>query len=112
MSVRLSVESADISVDGAFGIAVVSDIARATGITAIPGPFTDSDWDGWFVHQFFAGRYAFDDATGARILSWEYEIDSKAMRKVGGDEAIVFVGESRSGAVQMLSHVRLLFKES
>ena len=113
LSVRPTGESADLAFDGAFGIAVISDVARATGITAIPGPFTDSDWSGWLVHQFWAQRIAFEDATGVQFnAALNYEIDSKAMRKVQGDEAIVLVAEARLGAVGVLSHIRMLFQES
>ena len=34
---------------GAFGIALVNDVAAALGVTGIPGPATDALWDGWFV---------------------------------------------------------------
>ena len=112
LGVHLVTSGATLAWDGAFGIAVVSATALTTGITAIPGPFTDADWSGWFVHQFIAGRFDFDDSTGARRLDWSWEIDSKAMRKVKGDEAIVLVGESRSGAIVVLSHMRVLFQES
>ena len=36
---------------GAFGLATVSNVAFAIGITAIPGPVTEIEDDGWFVHQ-------------------------------------------------------------
>ena len=112
LSVRPSSPGADVIWDGAFGIAVVFGTAQATGITAIPGSFTDDDWSGWLVHQYVGGNLDFDDATGKLILNWNWEIDSKAMRKVKGDEAIVLVGESRLGAILMLSHMRILFQES
>ena len=38
---------------GAFGLILVTDQALAIGITAIPGPFTNGDDDGWFCHQSF-----------------------------------------------------------
>ena len=112
LSVRPTTEGTSVSVDGAFGIAVVSATALATGITAIPGPFTDADWSGWMVHQFFGFRYSVKTAVAEDLLNTNMEIDSKAMRKVAGDEAIVLVGESRQGAVSILSHIRLLFQES
>ena len=105
-------EGTSVALDGAFGIAVVSDTARATGITAIPGPFTDDDYSGWLVHQYIGARYRSATAVGEMWGSVQWEIDSKAMRKVGSDEAIVLVGESRSGAFDLLSHMRILFQES
>ena len=112
LAIRPNVEGTTISLDGAFGIAVVSQTAQALGITAIPGPFSDDDWSGWLVHQYFGFRYLSATAVGEMLVDQIFEIDSKAMRKVAGDEAIVLVGESRSGAVAMLSHMRLLFQES
>ena len=106
--------SADLNYDGAFGIGVVSQTALTTGITAIPGPFSDDNWPGWYVHQYYAGIVDFQDASGSRVLCKEiqYEIDSKAMRKVRSDEALVFVCESRFGAVNVKAHIRTLFMES
>ena len=112
LSIRPTTEGTSVSIDGAFGIAIVSATALGTGITAIPGPFTDSDWSGWFVHQFFAMRYSVATNASVQVVSRDVEVDSKAMRKVAGDEAIVLVGESRQGAVSVLSHMRLLFQES
>jgi len=103
--------SADLEIDGAYGIAVVTDVALALGITAIPGPFTESSWTGWMVHQFF--HYQLDVTTdvgrvGGTGFSRQYEIDSKAMRKMGDSERMVEIVESRSGALFCLGHVRTL----
>ena len=102
--------SGSLTHDGAFGLAVVSATAVATGITAIPGPFTDADWAGWYVHQFTGGVWDVGSDIGAQYAQIQWEIDSKAMRKVSGDEALVFVYEFRLGSVNVLSHVRQLFK--
>ena len=112
LSVRPTSEGTSVSFDGAFGMAVVSATALATGITAIPGPFTDADWSGWFLYQFYGMRYSVQTAIGTDLVAVNWEIDSKAMRKVAGDSAIVIIGESRQGAVSILSHMRVLFQES
>jgi len=106
--------TADLAYDGAFGIGVVSQAAQALGITALPGPFTDDDWSGWFVHQYYSGEVLATavDAGYTMAQSFTYEIDSKAMRKVAGDEAIVLVAQSRTGVVNIVSHMRILFQES
>ena len=104
--------AADLVIDGAFGMGVVSITALATGITAIPGPFTDDSWPGWFVHQYFSNVLDVTTDVGRLLLQKSYEIDSKAMRKVRNDEAVVLVAESRAGALNILSHVRVLFQES
>ena len=64
---------------GAFGIIVVTELARIAGVASIPGPATDGGNDGWFVHQMIVQTSA---ATTASPTGWFYDIDSKAMRKV------------------------------
>ena len=110
ISLRFAAHNADVSVVGAFGIGLVSAEALAVGITAVPEPFTDSDWGGWMTWQPFARRLEFSDATGLYSEDWEYVIDSKAMRKVEPNSAMVFVAESQQGAFQISETVRLLLK--
>jgi len=113
LNVVPQVFTADLNWDGAFGMAIVSETAALLGITAIPGPFSDDDWTGWFVHQYFAGLVDAGGATDQTLgRQFQYEIDSKAMRKVSGNESIVLVAESRNGALNVKSHVRVLFLES
>ncbi len=80
----------------AIGMAVVSDQASAIGVTAVPTPITDGASDLWYLHKYiFADESNLTDRTrGATKVS----IDSKAMRKVNGDEDIVLVSEL-SGAI-------------
>jgi len=94
----------------AFGMAVVSDQAAAVGVTAIPMPVDELGSDLWFVH-----RVAFADATALTDVTTPgqaYSIDSKAMRKVSGDEDIVISQQLSlvgSGA-SMLFAGRMLIK--
>jgi len=79
------------------GICIVSSDAFAVGITAIPGPITDMDWDGWFYHDF--GFVQSNTATTADIgeqisATYRKDVDSKAMRKLGINDTIVAVFES------------------
>jgi len=113
LSVRPNVYSADVDIVGAFGVAVVSDQAFGIGITAIPGPFDDANWDGWFVWQSFSYRFELVDGTGDFYpASSEIEIDSKAMRKISQNETIVLVMQSQVGAMSISAPLRLLFKLS
>ena len=107
---RPQVYNADLSMAGAFGIGLVSSEALAVGITAIPTPFSDSDWGGWMVWQSFSGRMEFRSDAGTRFADSfvEIQIDSKAMRKVEPSTAMVFVAESQSGAMFVAEQVRLL----
>ena len=110
VSVKPTTYAADIETVGAFGIAIVSAQAFGIGITAIPGPFIDSDWDGWFVWRSFSFAYEFHDATASLLGSFQQEVDSKAMRKVSENETIVLVAESQSGGFDISFPIRMLLK--
>ena len=97
---------------GAWGIAVVSDIALATGATAIPGPATDAGWDGWFVWQGIARRTFVATAVGTEDFGMT-DFDSKAKRIVGTDYSLVLMVENVGGSsfvfgtiMRILSQVR------
>ncbi len=86
--------SADLDIIGALGIGIVSNEAFGAGAAAIPGPWTDAGWDGWFVWIPFAWRFEVTTDIGRLIASVSYDIDSKAMRKVGTLETVVVMVES------------------
>ena len=78
---------------GAFGGIVVSDVASALGITGIPGPISDAT-SPWVFYQGMLQSFLFADSTGFIANGGQqYEIDSKAMRKVGTNEDLNFVFE-------------------
>jgi len=80
---------------GALGVGIVNDVAGALGVTALPGPVTDCGWPGWFVHQWFFNEFQFISGTGTQSrVERQYEIDSKAMRKLKGEEALVIMIEN------------------
>ncbi len=108
VSVRPTLTNADLSLVGAWGLAVVTDRAFAAGQASIPGPFTDAGWDGWFAWGSFSQRWDFSDATGARFGDRAYPVDSKGMRKITDDETVVLMAESFSGAVNISMPLRLL----
>jgi len=83
---------------GAIGLAIVSDEAFAVGATAVPLPYTDADSDLWLLHQYWAAPMSFADATGFAKLDQQYELDSKAMRRISADETMVLVVEVASVA--------------
>ncbi len=97
---------------GALGFAVVTDQARAIGVTAVPTPTTDqpSDsffvWEPWFADARFASGVGF-----AMRTFYEYKFDSKAMRKVQESQDIVITIENASatdGALYILQFRMLL----
>ncbi len=112
VSYRLNASNADVSISGAYGLAVVTDRAFAAGVASIPGPFTDATWDGWFVWRSFSMSFDSIDQTGVFFKDRTQEVDSKAMRKVNDDETIVLVAESQSGAFDIAMQPRLLLKLS
>ena len=88
---------------GAFGIGFVTDQAFAIGATAIPGPHTQPEWEGWiwhrYVHCFAGGRIVVaavseqTDAVQPTAGSLRIEIDSKAMRKFSENMTMVLMSE-------------------
>jgi len=111
VSVFPAVFSADLNVVGAFGCGIVSAEALAIGITAVPTPYSDADWPGWFVWESFAFRFEFGSgAEGFMPASLQIPIDSKGMRKIGSNEAFVCVAESQEGAFSIADTTRQLIK--
>ena len=110
VSIIPTVLSADLNIVGAFGMAIVSAEALAAGITSIPDPFLDADWGGWYVWRSFSYRFEFADATGVNFPNWSFEVDSKAMRKLTVNEAIVLVAESQGGGFSISTPIRQLVK--
>jgi len=80
---------------GAFGVGLVNIVASNLGTTGVPGPFTDILWDGWMLHQSFVQRNEFSTAAGFESTSGvNYELDSKAMRKVEVSQGLEVVVEN------------------
>ncbi len=87
--------SADEEQFGAFGMGIVSEQAATVGVTAVPHPATDAAWGGWLYHTFFSSKFEFGTAVGVNPnVAHGMVIDSKAMRKMGGNERLVSVVEN------------------
>jgi len=97
---------------GAVGLCVVTEQASTVGISAVPQPSTDATWGGWLWHQYYGNRFTRIDGTGFHPFSMqEYVMDSKAMRKVGEDERLLFVVENVGAVgVVIFEQFRLLTK--
>ena len=101
---------------GALGLALVPTTAFVAGSAAIPGPFTEEDWDGWLWHSYFDVRAitaTIADGVNAALVSQRMEIDSKAMRIF--DEDMTLVGmfevvESGTAVAELHASTRLLVK--
>ena len=84
---------------GAFGLIVVSDAAVAVGITAIPGPITDVDDDGWFVYIPFSYLNIQATSVGRNPdAAHRIEFDSKAKRVFQEGQQIAIVVENAHAA--------------
>ena len=112
LSVRSASSAADVSVVGAFGMCVVSDQVFTAGAASVPGPWTDGDWDGWFVWQAFSLSLEVTTDISRIINDRIFEIDSKAMRKVNENETILLVVESQAVAIEVSVPIRVLLKLS
>ncbi len=98
---------------GAYGAAVVSDEAVAVGVTAVPTPVNEAASDLWFMYQPFANQFTFVSSIGFDGTAGQnFDIDSRAMRKVEDGQDIVFVLEASAAgnAARVLTSVRLLAK--
>ena len=70
---------------GAVGIGIVTNQAFVAGVTSMPEPFDEVNWDGWMWHFFFDIRSVtatIGDGVNAASVSQLLTIDSKAMRKL------------------------------
>ncbi len=65
---------------GAFGMAIVTSDAAGAGVTALPGPSSDPDWEGWIFHKILNVHVL----TANSAIRDAFDFDSKAMRKAGG----------------------------
>ena len=98
---------------GAFGMALVSSEAAVAGAASIPSPYTDGDWDGWFVHGYFhSGTQVASVASISTTSLDHFAFDSKAMRKLQDNTSVVFLVENASATdgLVFLVDFRQLFK--
>ena len=106
------------AVNGGFhcgvGIGVTSDKAFGVGATAVPGPLSEMEWDGWMYHRIFdlhAPTATFDGAENQGQV--QIEIDSKAMRKMDAAQ-VMFMAletvESGTATASIFAETRVLVK--
>jgi len=81
--------SAGDGFQGAFGIGVATAAAVTAGTGSVPTPITEQAWDGWLywtplsIHGAVVSSTALGEET-----KQDFEVDSKAMRKLKEEDAI------------------------
>ena len=101
---------------GALGIGVVTSDAFAVGVTAVPNPVDDADWDGWMWHQFVSVHTitaTIADGVNAQGVYARVPIDTKAMRKIPLNETVFLslqVAEAISATMEVFADSRMLLK--
>jgi len=99
----------------AVGIGIVTTPAFLVGITAMPSPLTEIEWEGWMYHKLVSGVYRadqVDELGNAGSSEVRVDIDTKAMRKLDSEETVfgaVELGLETGTATGIFSaHTRML----
>jgi len=109
------IQSSNVAGSGfhcAFGIGIVNLTAFNVGATAVMRPLTDADWDGWFYHRFFDLHVGDQTAGDIQERPVQFEVDSKAMRKLKQDDviyAMLEVVETGIAEIDVFFDSRMLF---
>ncbi len=83
--------------NGAIGRMIANDQAVAAGVVSLPDPMTEFDAP-WYMWQAMSTRFVFASGVGFETSGNQYQIDSKAMRKVGLNEDVVMVATNAHAA--------------
>ncbi len=98
---------------GALGIGIATTAAIGVGVTAVPTPITEVEWEGWLWHQFFSLHATEIDSVNTAQVRQTFMIDSKAMRKLETQDAIyaaIEVTETGSSNMVVRLGSRMLLK--
>jgi len=101
---------------GAVGIGIATSAAIAIGVTAVPTPLTEEDWEGWMWHSYFdvrATTATIADGVNAAGVVANLVIDTKAMRKFSSEMTLygaTEVVESGTALLELQGSTRALFK--
>ena len=87
----VSANSAGDGFQCAMGIGIVTLEAFTVGVTAVPHPMSNIAWDGWLYHRFFSVHVGDKTAGDVAYQQTQFEVDSKAMRKLKDDDVIMAV---------------------
>jgi len=113
MHIRSDQIAASETYGGDLGMAVVSDQAVAIGVTAVPTPLTDKASDLFFVYEQLFSRFQVGSGAGTGVPQdsgvWK-PFDSKAMRKVNGDQDVIVSLENEIAGTVLTFSGRFLIK--
>ena len=115
ISVASDQEIADENVLLGLGACVVSEQARAVGVTAVPTPITDEGSELFFLYETVVQSVRFSDATGVHAPWFVTKyFDSRAQRKVESEgEAVIWTLENAFGfGCEYILKFRMLVKLS
>lgn len=103
------------SADLAVGIGIATSEAHAVGVTALPSPITDGDWNGWFYHRWCSSISTATVNVSSQSLNFRFDVDNKAMRKllVGTVMFAVMEMDNEAGTgitASVILNTRVLFK--
>jgi len=112
-SIQRTAASAGDGFAGAIGIGIVSEAAFDGGITTVPTPITEMSWDGWLYHRVFQQFSPVATASIGSAAFVDFDVDSKAMRKMGANEvlyAVIEMVEIGAASIDVFFDSRVLFK--
>ena len=94
----------------AFGLTIVSDEAFAAGTVALANPLNSNDADWLLYYQGFTQPFGFSEEHQDSV----YKVDSKAMRKIQGENKTLVLCFANGGSVglEWIFQSRILFKLS
>jgi len=99
---------------GAFGIGIATAAAVSAGVTAVPFPITEVGSNNWLYHRFFGiHASAAGGVLGGATEVLRIEIDSKAMRRFRGEDAVycaIEVVEIGTATASVFFDSRMLLK--
>ena len=93
---------------GAFGMILVTDAALAVGVTAMPGPVTDADDDGWMLYVPFSQTIAIGAAGVIESKQYSFDFRGKRIVRGGVNMAIMIENAHATNAFDASVMLRLL----
>ena len=110
--VELGLQSSSAAGDGyvgAIGLGIVNQPAFVAGVASMPAPVDEVAWGGWMWHQYFSLLAPTAAQTSENRIA--FELDTKAMRKMGPDETVflsIQITERGTATLEAVAGTRML----